>query len=202
MKKYKVYFLVIFLFIISNPSFSQTNIDSTKNNKFDYLKFSLLTGITIGGITTGHLIQYNLWWSGERSKFHFNFHQDWVHDLGADKFGHFYFPYMLTNVYYQLFEWSGLDENKSLLYAGSFALLYQTYVEIIDGFTANLGFSWGDFTADVLGSSYPLFQEKVPVLKNINFKISFEKAASFKQHTHKVIFDDYESTYDWISIKY
>jgi hypothetical protein len=194
--------LLIFLILVllSTKTFPQNQHDSSKVQKINYLRFSFIAGVTLGGITAGHLIQYNLWWSGKRSGFHFNWHQDWVHDLGMDKFGHFYFPYLVTNVYSQLFEWSGIDEDKSLLYAGSFAMLYQTYVEIIDGFTANLGFSWGDFCADALGSIYPLLQEKNHVLKNFSFKISFEKSLSFKHHTHRIIFDDYESTYDWLSI--
>ncbi len=197
--KQKLFFLIVISLLINN-TYCQNQKDSTKSEQVDYLKFSLITGITLGGIAAGHLIQYSLWWNGERSKFHFNWHQDWVHDLGSDKFGHFYFSYLVTDVYSQAFEWSGFDKQKSLIYACSLSLLYQTYVEIIDGFTANLGFSWGDFSADLLGAGYPLLQQKVPILKNFNLKISFEKSLSFKHHTHRVIFDDYESTYDWLSI--
>ncbi|MHB8581260.1 MAG: DUF2279 domain-containing protein [Ignavibacteriaceae bacterium] len=192
--------LIISFFLASDFSFSQTNADSSVQNKVDYLRLSVIGGITTGAFVWGYDVQNNLWWKGDKSNFHFVWKQDWVYTLGADKFGHFYFTYLVSNIYSQAFEWTGIDETKSTWYASSFALAYETFVEVRDGFSKQWGFSWGDFTSDFLGASYPLLQHQFPALKNFNFKISFYPSNRYKAGSNRVIFDDYESTYDWLSI--
>ena len=192
---------LIFLFLIAyNTAFSQSLKDTVYKKEINYIKLSLVGGITIGVFIYGYALQNNLWWKGDKSEFHFVWKQDWVYALGEDKYGHFFFPYLVSNIYSQALEWSGFDEEKSLWYSSSFALAYETFVEIRDGFSKQWGFSWGDFTADALGSAYPILQHKIPILKNFNFKISFYPSDRFKHGSNKVIFDDYESTYDWLSI--
>ncbi|MHB1686304.1 MAG: DUF2279 domain-containing protein [Ignavibacteriaceae bacterium] len=192
--------LIISFFLVSDFSFTQTDPDSSHQHKVDYLKLSIIGGVTTGAFVWGYAIQNNLWWKGDKSKFYFVWKQDWVYALGADKYGHFYFPYLVSNIYTQAFEWAGIDETKSIWYASSFALAYETFVEVRDGFSKQWGFSWGDFSADFLGASFPVLQHYIPVLKNFNFKISFYPSDRFKAGSNRVIFDDYESTYDWLSI--
>jgi hypothetical protein len=177
----------------------QTSSDTVKSN-IDWGRLAIVGGVTAAWFTFGYVVQNNLWWKGDKSKFHFEWKHDWTYALGEDKFGHFFFPYLLTNIYSQAFEWTGMDKSKSLLYAASFSLFYETFVEIRDGFSKQWGFSWGDFSADFLGAFYPVLQNKIPVLKNFNFKISFYPSERFRNGSNKVIFDDYESTYDWLSV--
>lgn len=169
-------------------------------NNISYTKLSIIGGATIGGFLYGHALQNDIWWKGEKSSFHFNWDEDWKYSLGADKLGHFYFPYVVTNIYSQLFQWSGIEKKNSLLYAGLLAISYQTYIEVRDGFSKQWGFSWGDFAANTLGAAYPYIQEEIPALKNFNFKVSYYPSTRFRQNSHSVIIDDYESTYHWLSI--
>jgi len=166
----------------------------------NYYKLSFIGTATLGGFIYGQALQKNLWWKGEKSSFHFNWKEDWAYALGADKFGHFYFPMLATNIYSDAFVWSGINKEQSLLYGGITALTYQSFTEIKDGFSKQWGFSWGDFSANALGSAYPFLQYKFPQLKNFNLKISFFPSERFKHGSNKVIFDDYESTYHWLSI--
>jgi hypothetical protein len=187
-------FLIILLY---HPvSHAQQN-DSTEVIPW---RLYLVGGVTAGAFTFGHLFQENIWWKGERSGFHFNWHEDWVYALGGDKLGHIFFPYMVTTIYTDVFEWTGLTRKQSLYYAASLAFAYQTYVEIRDGFSAEWGFSWGDFGANVIGAAYPILQEHYPSLKNYNMKINFHASERFKQGSHAVIIDDYESTYHWLTV--
>jgi hypothetical protein len=192
---------LIFLFLIScNGAFSQSLNDTVSKKEINCPKLSLIGGITAVAFIYGYAVQNNLWWKGDKSEFHFVWKQDWVYALGEDKYGHFFFPYLVSNIYSQALEWAGFDEEKSLWYSSSFALAYETFVEVRDGFSKQWGFSWGDFSADALGSAYPILQHKIPFLKNFNFKISFNPSDRFKHGSNRVIFDDYESTYDWLSI--
>jgi hypothetical protein len=196
----KKYIVIIILFTGFNITYPQTKKDSVSKRIINTSKLYLIGGVTAGVFVCGYAVQNNLWWKGDKSKFHFTWRQDWIYALGEDKFGHFFFPYLVSNIYSQALEWAGFDKEKSLWYSSSFALAYETFVEIRDGFSKQWGFSWGDFTAAALGSAYPVFQNKIPVLKNFNFKISFYPSDRFKHGSNSVIFDDYESTYDWLSI--
>ncbi len=196
----KIIFVCISFILIENISFAQPGIDTTSSEEIDYIKLSAVGGITAGVFIWGYEVQNNLWWKGDKSKFHFEWKHDLAYALGEDKFGHFFFPYLIVNIYSQLFNWTGIDYDKSLLYAGALALSYETFVEIRDGYSKQWGFSWGDFSADVLGAAYPVLQNKIPILQNFNFKISFYPSDRFQEGSNRVIFDDYESTYDWLSV--
>lgn len=190
--------ILIFLFFIS--SLLPQDSLRTDSSKINYYKLSFIGAATLGGFIYGQAFQKNLWWKGEKSSFHFNWKEDWAYALGADKLGHFYFPMLATNIYSDAFVWSGIDKEQSLLYGGITALTYQSFIEIKDGFSKQWGFSWGDFSANFLGTAYPLLQHKYPQLKNFNLKVSFFPSERFKHGSNKVIFDDYESTYHWLSI--
>jgi hypothetical protein len=163
-------------------------------------RLAIVGGLTAGGFIYGHVILSNLWWKGEQSPFHFDWDHDWNYSLGADKVGHAYFPYLVTNVYRQALEWGGLDTATSLYVAASGALAYQTYIEVRDGFSKQWGFSWGDWGADLVGAALPVVQHHVPALRGVDVKISFNPSDKFKAGMYNAIIDDYESTYHWISI--
>jgi hypothetical protein len=193
------YGMISFIIIISVICLPQEN-NETKTDSIDYLKLGFVSGVTVGGFIYGHALNKNLWWKGEKSSFHFEWDYDWNYALGSDKFGHFYFPYLTAKIYAQALEWSGVSQKQSLYYSSLLAFSYQTYIEIKDGFSKQWGCSWGDFAANSLGAVYPILQYHNPILNNFSPKISFHKSNRFKSGSHTVIFDDYESTYDWVSI--
>jgi hypothetical protein len=185
-------FLLLFNYLLLPQSDTLTQISAPK--------IIGISAATVAGFTYGHLLQEEIWWKGQRTSFHFNWSDDWTYSLGGDKLGHFYFPYLVTNIYTQAFEWSGMNRKQSLYTAASIAFAYQTYIEIRDGFSAQYGFSWGDFTANLLGAAYPILQDKNPFFNNFNWKISFHPSNRFKQNSHRAIIDDYESTYHWLTL--
>lgn len=163
-------------------------------------KLAIVGGTTVGGFIGGYFFQRNLWWKGERSAFHFDWDHDWRYALGADKLGHFYFPYAVTTIYAQAFTWCGIDTTSSLWLSAGLATAHQTFVEVRDGFSKEWGFSWGDFAANTLGAAYPVLQHYAPGLRNIDFKVSYYPSAVFRAGGYGAIIDDYESTYHWASI--
>lgn len=192
-------FILLFCLLFWLPIQAQeTTADSTEG--VSALRLGIVGGVTTGAFIYGHILQSNLWWKGEKSNFHFDWEHDWSYALGSDKFGHFFFPYLTSDVYRRAFLWSGVDSTSSLWLASGLALTYETYVEVKDGFSKEWGFSWGDFTADALGAAYPVIQHYVPALKPYSLKISFSPSEKFRAGEHKAIFDDYESTYHWLSV--
>lgn len=163
-------------------------------------RLALVGGVTTGAFVYGHVVIANLWWKGERSAFHFDWEHDWRYALGADKLGHFYFPYLAANIYEQAFRWTGIDGATSLWLASGMALGYQSYIEVRDGFSKAWGFSWGDFGADLLGAAYPVARHYLPALAVTGFKMSFQPSEKYRAGAYGSIIDDYESSYHWLSL--
>ena len=192
-------FVTLFVVLLLN-SFIVANGKTTDSSKVSNTKLAIIGGTTVAFFTYGYVIQNNIWWKGEKSDFHFNSSGDFKYALNADKLGHFYFAYLATNIYSDLFQWAGVKKRNALLYGGLVAFTFQTFTEIRDGFSEGYGFSWGDFTANFIGAAYPSLQNYFPALRPFNFKISFYPSEKYKNGSNTHILDDYESTYHWLSI--
>ncbi len=176
---------------------AQNIVDSTKVNTDRLL---IIGAVSVTALAVSYGLQDNIWWKGDKSSFHFNWNQDWKASLGSDKFGHFYFAYLAANIYSQTFGWAGLNEKDKRLYGGLSAMVHQTFTEVRDGFSKQYGFSFGDYAFNMLGAAMPLLQYEIPSLNALRFKISYYPSRRFRNGSNSSIIDDYESTYDWISI--
>lgn len=176
----------LFNFLLAN--------DSSRVNPY---RLGLVLGATAGVITVAHLQQYNSWWKGELSSFHFK--DDLNQVLNADKFGHAYFSFIFSDLFGRSLHWAGVERNTAFIWGGVCALLFQTYVEIEDGFRPNLGFSVSDEFSNFIGAFIPYAREKFKWMKLVNFKISMFPSEKFKSGAHRFIIDDYESLYFWLS---
>src|ERR1051326_1335125 len=76
------------------------------------------------------------------SSFHsFNDAPEW---LQMDKAGHFITSWYLGRVSSDMYEWSGVNKRKAVLYGALSGWGYLTGIEIMDGFSDGWGFSWSD----------------------------------------------------------
>ena len=207
----KLFIITLTLFLLITQGLHSSEIifpDSSSqpiDTGINYTRLAVVGGVTAIGITYGFILQKNLWWKGEKTDFYFNFDKDWRYAIGADKLGHFFFPYMVAGIYSQALEWTGMDSVSALWWGAGLGLSHQTFVEIRDGFSKDngggyLGFSWGDMSANLLGTAFPLLQQHSPFLRNFSVKVSYFPSAQFKAGAKSVIFDDYESTYHWLSV--
>ncbi len=187
--------LVLLLLGFGNKSFSQS--DGGVSGKPNVKRLIILGASSAAVFVYAYGIENTMWWKGEKSSFHFNWKQDWTYALGSDKYGHFFFGYFFSTLYSAGLQWCNIPRRKSLFYSSLISLAYQTFIEVRDGFSKNYGFSWGDFTADFIGSFLPYFRERVDFIRNLQFKISFYPSEKFKNNSNRYITDDYESTFDW-----
>jgi hypothetical protein len=114
---------------------------------------------------------YNAWYKNyPQSKFHlFN---DWGEWNQMDKAGHIFSGYFQSLFCYNGARWTGLSENKSIgvgLLAGT---LFQTTIEVMDGFSTEWGFSLGDVAGNTIGLSTFYFQQKIWGEQRITLKES------------------------------
>lgn len=168
------------------------------------LRLAIIGGTVAAGMIAVHFYQQNGWWKDNQTSFHFR--EDLEYGLGVDKIGHFYAASGLTFVLGKSLMWANLPERESLLIGAGASLLFQTYVEVRDGYSA-WGFDRVDFAANVGGALYPVAQYYAPVLKNFNLKASYHPSdllnnpggIGFRGQKH-IIFDDYEGQTFWLSV--
>ncbi len=89
--------------------------------------------------------------------------------------GHAYSAYAESKASMELWRWAGLSRKKRILLGGFSGAAYQTAIETLDGFSSEWGWSWGDFAANIAGSSLLVAQEFAWDEQRIQFKFSFHK---------------------------
>ena len=115
--------------------------------------------IGLGSSWSGSMIGlHEVWYKNqEKSKFHtFNDGSNW---LQMDKLGHVYTNYSISRLSGDLYKWSGMKNRKAAILGAGIGFGFQTTLEIFDAYNVDWGFSWYDFTSNVLGAGLFLGQE-------------------------------------------
>jgi uncharacterized protein YfiM (DUF2279 family) len=139
--------------------------------KFNPLRFGIVSGGLVSGYTATSIYLASAWYSDyEQSRFHvFN---DWYGWRQHDKFGHLFTAYFESKWVGDLYKWSGVPNKKSRWIGFAGGMLFQTTVELMDGFSEAWGWSWGDIAFNTLGSAAYLGQELAWNEQRIVFKLS------------------------------
>jgi hypothetical protein len=193
--------------------YQQSLSDSTPQSFFpvesdhsiNYTRLYIISGTVATAILATHFYQQSGWWADNRAPFHFQ--EDLKYGLNVDKFGHLYAASMMSFIGRKSLEWANVPEKPALFWGSGASLLFQTYVEIEDGFST-WGFDRVDFASDVAGAAWPIVQYYVSALQNINLKLSYHPSdllgnpggIGFKGQKHLII-DDYEGQTLWMSVK-
>jgi hypothetical protein len=191
------------------PASPDTGSDSSLASPDSVRPVNTTKLIMVGGAVTGamigiHLYQENGWWKYNRAPFHFT--EDLTYSLGVDKIGHFYGTTVWAFGLKKLLGWADLPERQALFLGSAGALLFQTFLEVEDGFSA-WGFDRVDFASDVAGALWPVARYYSPFLREIDIKLSYRPSeilntaagAGFVGQKHLVV-DDYEGQTYWLSV--
>lgn len=117
---------------------------------------------------------YQTWYKDyELTKFRtFNDAREWQQ---MDKAGHFLTTYSEARWLYDGARWTGLDKRRSLWLAGGISMFLQSTLEVMDGYSAEWGFSWSDMGFNALGMGLFVTQESLWEEQRILLKISFNR---------------------------
>ncbi|MFN4988574.1 MAG: DUF2279 domain-containing protein [Ignavibacteria bacterium] len=146
--------------------------------------------------------QANEYWSESSPFYVMDWKTEYDDALLADKLGHAAFAYTTARTLSGLFMQCGYEKRTATWIGSGISLLHQSVVEYHDGYSAGapyLGFSRGDFIANILGAALPIAQEYVPSLDCMLFKFSFLPTKDFNDHGGNP-FNDYQATYHWLSV--
>ncbi len=115
-----------------------------------------------------------LWqaWYKETSLSRFHFFNDWHEWQQVDKAGHAYTAYNYSRWAFQGARWTGMRRHRAAWAAAGVGMLLQSTTEVMDGFAAKWGFSWGDMSFNVLGCALFAGQELTWGEQRITMKVS------------------------------
>jgi hypothetical protein len=108
---------------------------------------------------------------------HFTIEDDTREWLQMDKVGHVYTSYQIARHTAALYKKTGISKRQMLIYGAISGVIFQTPIEILDGFSPDYGFSPGDMVANLAGSALFLGQVALWDEVRIHPKFSFHSTS-------------------------
>lgn len=133
----------------------------------------------------------------------FQIQEDIKYCLWVDKFGHFFGGYGTSYVLSEALQTAGVSWETSTILGSILGLSYMTYIEILDGYSLDFGFSPSDFYADVLGAGFFLAQHYFPVLQNFSPKFEYVNPPWLGEENrkpHDSFIDNYSAQSFWWAV--
>jgi len=165
------------------------------------LKETLLIGGSLALILGGqHYMQTQTIY---KDRSNFRFIEDGSYAFYSDKGGHLFGAYFGGYIFSESFMTMGMSKKTAGLWGSFLGLGYETYIEIMDGFGSNWGFSWSDYAFNLMGFSLFFGQNYVDELQYFVPKFMYFPSR-WNGETNRIpsdIFvDDYSSQTIWLSI--
>ena len=153
------------------------------------------------------LVGFNELWYKNYPKSNFHFVNDNSAWLQMDKFGHAATSYYGGVNGIKLYKWAGLEYKKAVWVGGLTGLLFNSTIEILDGFSANWGASFGDVFANSMGSLLAISQELYWKEQKVMLKYGFSKSNTSNSNTElfgnsilQRSLKDYNGQTYWLSV--
>ena len=172
-----------------------------------FKKRKILLGVTSLGLTSSSLIYLNQAWYQQYNTSQFHFFNDNDEWLQMDKCGHALTTYQTGRLMMNAMEWAGYTKKKQLLIGGLSGFAYMTAIEVMDGYSKGWGFSWGDMSANALGSGLVIGQKILWKEQRIQLKFSYSSSdyahynpSLLGKSSSERILKDYNAQTYWLSI--
>lgn len=157
-------------------------------------------GVYFGVIGAMHVYQVNTIWKDNSS---FRFIEDGEYALYTDKGGHFVGSYFISYSSREALMGAGLSVDAAANWGAVMGLAYMTYVEVMDGYGTNWGFSPSDMYANLAGIGFFWAQNHVPALEYFTPKATILPSSwqGFSKRPFATsVIDDYSAWTWWLSV--
>lgn len=165
------------------------------------INYPLLGGLGAAYMGSGIMLHNYIadkWWRSPEKLYISN--DNWSKLANFNKFSHFYSVNLLGHLFSGAYEAAGMQALGSTWYSSLSALAYMSYIEIENGTHKNNGFSFSNYSADILGTAFYIGQYYIPELKSFMPKMSFNPAKRLSGKG-KIVFDDYGAQKYWLSVR-
>ncbi len=165
------------------------------------------TVLAIGGAgyVVGYTGLYFLWYAGDEPQ-PFRFFNDNPEWKQVDKVGHFSSAFYWSYLGVEALQWAGVSRKKSIWWGSAAGILFQTPIEVFDGFSPQYGASWGDLVANTAGSGLVLGQYLAWDELRLQPKFSFHQTQYAPQRPnllgdglHEEWLKDYNGQTHWLA---
>ncbi len=149
-------------------------MNASENHIFNFLKLniSVITVIFVSsGLYAATLTVLYFGWYKDTPLTGFHFFNDNQNFMGLDKLGHATTAYTFSYYGYNWLRWANVNNKKAAIYGGLMGFASMTVIEILDGFSAENGASWGDLIANGAGAG--LFVGQQLIWKDQRFRLKF-----------------------------
>lgn len=143
---------------ITAPLMSQDSVHTDSADKVAP-NYKLLRGIFAAQSTLYLGTIYGLsksWYKNPLTNFRVK--DDTYEWLQMDKMGHVYTSYQIARHTAEIYKKTGISKKQMMIYGAISGIIFQTPIEILDGFSPDYGFSPGDMVANLTGSAIYLGQ--------------------------------------------
>jgi len=202
---------IILVFLITGnifPFLAMAQQSSAIPDSGKKVRTTLYKAIAIeGAYYLGAMFVLQNTWYKDRKTVPFHFYNDNKGYLQVDKFGHAFGAYVESYIGYKSLLCSGVTKSKALIYGGTLGFVLQMPIEIMDGIHEGWGFSWGDMTANAIGSGLVIGQELLFCKQIVKYKFSYWESSYSKQAngylgttTMNRLLKDYNGHAYWLSM--
>lgn len=146
-------------------------------------------------------------WYKDKARVPFHIYNDNKGYLQVDKFGHMFGSYVYSYIGYHGLMKMGASRKEALIFGSTLGFVLQFPIEIMDGIHEGYGFSWGDITANAMGSALVLGQELLFNEQVVKYKFSYWPSSYAKnsngfygETTFDRLFKDYNGHTYWFSM--
>lgn len=186
----KVVVSILFLSLITRSYASSDSVSFFSSSPdFNKKRFTTIVA-TEATLYSSTLIGLNTLWYKDYPRSGFHFFNDNLEWLQMDKTGHMVTSYYVGRIGMGLMKWSGVERKKAIWYGGMLGSIFQTTVEVLDGFSSQWGFSVGDFAANTVGSAAAIGQELAWSEQRVVLKYSFNQT-DYAQYRTEVLGKNY-----------
>jgi hypothetical protein len=180
--------------------------DSLKTTSLNKKRIACVTGTEAVLYGSSLVLLNELWYKQyPRTSFHFfNDNKEW---LQMDKIGHATTAYYIGRIGIDFFKWGGMERKKAIWFGGMLGSVYQSTVEVLDGYSTEWGFSTGDFAANTAGSLLVITEELLWDEQRIVLKYGFQQSnyARYRPNVlgsnlRENLLKDYNGQTYWLSV--
>lgn len=173
---------------------------------FNKKRFALVVS-SEAALYAGSLVGLNELWYKDYPRSSFHFFDDSREWLQMDKVGHATTSYYIGRVGIGFMSWTGIAPKKAAWYGGMLGSLYQTTIEVLDGYSSGWGFSVADLAANTAGSLLCVGQQLAWNDQRIVLKYSFMQSdyATYRPNLlgsdlRENLLKDYNGQTYWLSV--
>ncbi len=209
--------MYLFVFIANATSAQNDSTQQAKtNSEIDFgcgiayplkpKRLALVTS-TEAALYAGSIIGLNELWYKNYPRSSFHFFDDSHEWMQMDKVGHTTTSYYIGRIGISSLKWCGVQKKKAVVYGGMLGFVYQSTIEVLDGYSSQWGFSLSDFGANAAGSLLVIGQELAWNEQRITLKFSFQQSEFAKyrpnllgKNLQENILKDYNGQTYWLSV--